>query len=102
LPPSCRCRQEGGRGTGPQAPERPISKFEAVLVTFAAGHQEVNILRDRNFDINSTLKTNGWPDERSSGKYGPNWLHNDMREVSYLYVHNLFDEYVQTGGLKIP
>jgi hypothetical protein len=57
---------------------------------------------ERNRDINSTFKTNGWPDERNNTKYKKDWMHNDMREVSYMYVYKLFDEYVTTGGLDQP
>lgn len=41
---------------------------------------------------------NGWP--RSGGDYNDRWLHNDIREIAYLYVYNVFDEIVNKGEMK--
>jgi hypothetical protein len=55
---------------------------------------------DRNFDMNS-LYQNGWPASRpSTGSEAFKWYHSDFREVAYLYVHKLFDEFVNQGSLK--
>ncbi|MBN2368330.1 hypothetical protein JXC34_04890 [Candidatus Woesearchaeota archaeon] len=73
--------------------------------TFAAGHQGIGILYEsRNIDINKNCKDlkNGWPEERINSRHEDAWLHNDMREISYLYVNKLFDAYVTTGGLNTP
>jgi hypothetical protein len=48
--------------------------------------------------IKRDWQSTGWPDERKNDEVnGTNWMHNDMREVSYLYVYKLFDKYVGTG-----
>lgn len=39
---------------------------------------------------------NGWP--RSS----TDWLHSDLREVAYLYVYRLYDQFRDLGGLSQP
>ena len=31
---------------------------------------------------------------------GQNWLHNDMKDVSYFGVHKLFDEILTKGGMR--
>ena len=51
---------------------------------------------DRNFDMNNKFQ-NGWPSERGNNK---RWLHSDAREVAYLYIHKLYEKFVELGGLK--
>jgi len=75
-------------------------------MTLAAGRTKVNALGifGRNFDMQSQFKTEVnkmpiWPSERLLIK-DKRWRHNDIREVSYLYVHELFNEFVKVGGLK--
>jgi hypothetical protein len=64
-------------------------------LTLAAGKATVNALglTGHNFDMQNIFK-NGWP------RQDQRWLHNDAREVSYLYVYKLFDKFVSIGGLQ--
>lgn len=53
----------------------------------------------RNFNMNDMQ--NGWP----QGRLGDldkedRWLHSDIREISYLYVYEVFDEFITQGGLE--
>jgi hypothetical protein len=74
--------------------------------TLAAGITNIKKLSDfgsqRNMDMNveAVNTLNGWPNERINGKFKSRWLHNDLREVSYLYVYGLFDRCVEIGGLN--
>ena len=52
----------------------------------AAGSNPLNILGNQNFDMNA-MKT-GWPAEREDPQ---NWLHSDLRAVSYTYTFIVFD-----------
>ncbi len=69
-------------------------------LSYVTGRNEVATLinqnENRNLDI-ATLK-NGWP--RSEGDYANRWLHNDIRNMAYLYTFKAFDEIVIKGELK--
>ncbi|MBN1270112.1 MAG: hypothetical protein JXB04_11025, partial [Kiritimatiellae bacterium] len=45
---------------------------------------------------------NGWPQERLSSQWGDRWLHCDLRAMANLYVYELYDKFVELGGLKQP
>ncbi len=67
--------------------------------TLPIGANELGILDSptvsKNFNMQNEFE-NGWP--RSSA----DWLHSDLREVAYLYVHELFDKFRDLGGLNQP
>lgn len=44
----------------------------------------------------------GWPADRMAALYElrDRWLHSDMKDVSYLYVHPFYEELVKNGVLK--
>ena len=78
-------------------------------LTLAAGKDSVGAFpSDNNFDMQNkfktkktigTLSTTYWPLVRvSQNKF--DWYHNDAREVAFLYVNTLFDEFARLGGLK--
>jgi hypothetical protein len=78
-------------------------------LTLAAGKDWVGAFpTDNNFDMQNkfktkktigTLSTTYWPLVRvSQNKF--DWYHNDAREVAFLYVNTLFDEFARLGGLK--
>ncbi|MCP4992142.1 MAG: hypothetical protein GY928_40670 [Colwellia sp.] len=50
----------------------------------------------KNTDMNTELKTVGWPAERGSEAVEQSWRHSDAKKVSYRYVHQLFDTWVET------
>lgn len=59
----------------------------------------VDILhRDRDFDLNSNNYRNGWG--RNHTVFGASWLHSDMKDMAYFYVHKLYDQLVTRGMLK--
>jgi len=43
-------------------------------------------------------KPNGWLNRGDD--YGTRWLHNDLKNVAYLYNYSLFEKLVDVGGLK--
>lgn len=45
-------------------------------------------------NINLMTKKTGWP--RTNG----NWLHGDIKDVAFLYVHLFFEDMVSKGGLQ--
>ena len=53
---------------------------------------------DRNYNANDH-KPNGWG--RSGAPYNDRWLHSDLRNMAYFYTHDLFDQLVSQGGLKL-
>jgi len=69
--------------------------------TLATGREQVLRLNDyasieqRNYNLQDFQSNSpeNWPVERIGKKYDRNWLHNDVREVSYLYVYKLFDKF---------
>jgi hypothetical protein len=72
-------------------------------LTWAVGANSVSALDDffgekRNFDINTEFRT-GWPSTRTATEQ-LQWHHSDCREVAYQFVHTLYDEIVNKGGLK--
>ena len=57
--------------------------------------------------LNSNGSTQNWPStrKRAEGERNPNkdklqWKHSDFRNVAYLYVFDVFDEFVIKGDLK--
>lgn len=50
----------------------------------------------RNLDMQDTF-TNGWPQERGIDK---RWRHSDLRNVSYLYIYNIFGKLANPTGAR--
>jgi hypothetical protein len=48
--------------------------------------------------MNTALKTVGWPAERLSDE-DEDWKHSDAKDISYRYVHTLYDTWVTKGNL---
>ena len=54
-----------------------------------------------SFDMNSspdTFRLNGWLNR--GAPYGTRWLHNDLKNVAYVYNYSLFDKIVDDGELE--
>ena len=50
-----------------------------------------------NYDMQTKFETNnssGWPRDKQQ------WMHSDVKNVAFLYVFNLFEAIVNSGGLK--
>lgn len=43
-------------------------------------------------------KPNGWP--RNHETWKTRWLHNDIKDMAFLYTYNVFRKIVNDGGLK--
>lgn len=49
-----------------------------------------------DYDLNGNNYRNGWG--RDHPVFGPVWLHSDMKDMAYFYVHRLYDELVNVKG----
>lgn len=70
-------------------------------LSLAAGANEVTKLNqygERNFNMDTDDFKNGWG--RNHSTFGAQWLHSDIREMSYLYTHEVFDKFVDEGGME--
>jgi len=56
-----------------------------------------NFSGNRNYNVNTQFQ-NGWPQERLSGVSGNNWLHSDLKNIPYVYIHEYYDKFVEIGG----
>jgi isopenicillin N synthase-like dioxygenase len=61
---------------------------------------EVGNIPQVNTDMNTELKTVGWPAERGSEDVEKNWRHSDAKDISYRYVYRLYDTWVEKGNLN--
>jgi len=53
----------------------------------------------QSFDMNSAdYMANTWP--RSTGELGNRFLHSDIKNVAYFFVHPVFRKIVEVGGLN--
>ncbi|MGN0834151.1 MAG: alpha/beta fold hydrolase [Kiritimatiellia bacterium] len=53
-----------------------------------------------SFDMNSAeFKVNAWP-RPDDGRLGGRFLHSDVKNVAYFFVHLVFQKIVEVGGLK--
>lgn len=74
--------------------------FGIPALSHAAGVEKLGIgaiAPERTFDMNEDSFKKEWPAERRGEK---NWLHSDAKNIAYRYVYNLYDIWVQKGGLK--
>lgn len=68
-------------------------------LSHATGANSVQAFEDRNFDLMS-MET-GWPQARLDiQRLNNRWLHSDFEEVSYPYVHSLYENIVNLGGFS--
>lgn len=77
-----------------------INKLLAEMIpcqSFAAGSNPLDLL-GKDHNINMMTLENQWPPERG---YPQNWRHSDCKVVAYLYVHELYNKYVELGNLAI-
>jgi hypothetical protein len=76
--------------------------FGLPALSHAAGSTELQVGNtfELNTNMNTELKTEGWPQERGSDDVDKNWLHSDAKDISYRYVHTLYDTWVEKGQLN--
>ena len=56
---------------------------------------------DMNLDGNEGVPRNSqmkWG--RDHKEFGDSWLHSDMKDMAFFYVHELYKQLVQKGNLK--
>ena len=74
-------------------------------LTLPVGANSVSLLDDRaankrNFDETSEFES-GWPAARlANSAENHKWHHSDFDYVAYPFTHGLFDQIVNSGGLK--
>ena len=67
--------------------------------TLAAGRTAVKgVANARNFDMSSESFRNGWPQDRIDDR-NLRWQHSDLRQVAYLYVYKLYEQFKTLGNL---
>lgn len=67
-------------------------------LSYAAGRNSIDIPGFYNYNMDdSANQPNGWG--RSGEPYNDRWLHNDLKNMAYLYTYILFNELVSQGGL---
>lgn len=76
--------------------------FGLPALSHAAGSTELSdkIKPIKNTDMNTELKTAGWPAERGSDDVDKNWLHSAAKDIAYRYVYQLYDTWVTKGKLN--
>jgi len=76
--------------------------YAVPALSAAAGHMVIPaISQPKNVDMNG-MGANGWwrTGHGQDEKLDNRWLHSDMKDAAYFYVHPLFINLVNTGGLK--
>jgi hypothetical protein len=64
-------------------------------LTWAVGSHRVDRFEEQNFDMPTLFADNThWPRGNREGTNLPDWRHNDLRVVAYLYQFSLFDKLV--------
>jgi hypothetical protein len=59
---------------------------------------EKNNFREISFNMEDFDQDNGWLNR--GDPYGTRWLHNDLKNVAFLYNYSLFDKIVDDGELE--
>jgi len=79
-----------------------ILAFETPVLSFSVGSTKLNIFTNEQprpiFDMN--VNAVGWPAERDLPENVVQWRHSDFKDVSYLYIHKVFDDIVSEGNMK--
>jgi hypothetical protein len=65
-----------------------------------AGRKKITPLNisDFSFDIETLDKNNGWLYRNSTYQY--RWLHNDLKNMAFLYNYKLFHNLIEVGALE--
>ena len=59
---------------------------------------DIQVMDD--WDMNTLGKPEGGAWGRWHATYEDRWLHNDIRNMAFLYTHRLFAKLVELGGLQ--
>lgn len=71
-----------------------LAKCVPALSSPMGGVQVVSDVISENFNLNDLNRPNGW------GRFNTYWQHSDMKDMSYFYVFQLYDELITKGGLR--
>ena len=71
-----------------------LAKCVPPLSSPMGGVQVVSDVISENFNLNDLNRPNGW------GRFNTYWQHSDMKDMSYFYVFQLYDELITKGGLR--
>ena len=88
-----------------EAQRASLLAYAVPALSAAAGHMVIPaISQPKNVDMNG-MGANGWwrtgnGSADGGGALDSRWLHSDMKDAAYFYVHPLFVNLVNTGGLK--
>ena len=86
-------------------PTIPISVRNDILakgipaLSPATGRILIPKLSSRNISMNALIRPNGWW-RLDSGELNSRWLHSDLKDVAYFFVHPLFIDLCEKGTLK--
>ena len=78
-----------------------ILAYNVPAVSSATGKRPTIKGKSDAFNLNlnsSRFKSNGWG--RNHRWYLQRWLHSDMKDMAYLHVYRLFDDFCTKGNLK--
>jgi hypothetical protein len=73
-----------------------------LTLSFAAATHSIDGAKG-NFDMQGTLRTdsNEWPTEGRTDDFRKDqWLHSDMKDVAFLHVYKLYQQFITTGELN--
>jgi hypothetical protein len=71
-------------------------------MSFAAATHSIDGTKG-NFDMQGTLRTdsNEWPKEGRTDDFRKDqWLHSDMKDVAFIHVYKLYQQFITTGELN--
>ncbi len=79
--------------------------YAVPALSAAVGHMAIPAISpQKNIDMNGMGANGWWRTEHGSADGGgaleSRWLHSDMKDAAYFFVHPLYDNLVETGGLK--
>ena len=74
--------------------------FGVVRHDFATWRTDLSDVNVTSFDINTPqFMANTWP-RPNDGQLGGRFLHSDIKNVAYFFVHPVFRKIVEVGGLN--
>jgi hypothetical protein len=69
-------------------------------LSYSAGQGAIPILGSANFDMDANGRVAGqWPSDEHTGDNSGQWLHNDIINVGLPYMHLVYQEMINIGGL---
>lgn len=57
------------------------------------------ILKNGDVCNGASFKTNGWG-RKDKEPFHLDWMHGDMKDMAYFYIHKLYDSFLEKGGVQ--